>query len=193
MLRGEEFFQDYAERLKRTIDLTDHGAILRLAQSFRDVWASGNQLLLCGNGGSAGNATHLANDYLYGIAKGKFPGLRVHSLAANSAILTCLGNDLGYSEIFAEQVKVYARPGDLLGVLSGSGNSPNVVKALETAKDMGVKTFAILGYSGGKCCDLVDIPIHFAVDDMQISEDMQVIVGHMLMQWLWANPPQAGN
>ena len=73
--------------------------------------------------------------------------------------------------------------------LSGSGNSPNIVRVIEQAKMMGVKSYAILGFSGGKCKELADVPIHFPVDDMQISEDMQIIVGHMMMQWLYSNRP----
>ena len=71
-------------------------------------------------------------------------------------------------------------------MLSGSGNSPNVLKALETARETGLRSYAILGYSGGKAKAMADVAIHFAVDDMQISEDMQLIVAHMIMQWLYA-------
>jgi D-sedoheptulose 7-phosphate isomerase len=84
---------------------------------------------------------------------------------------------------------VQGRAGDLLIALSGSGNSSNIVSALEQAKVMEIKTCAILGYSGGRSRSLADIVIHFPVDDMQLSEDMQLIVGHMLMQWLYLNPP----
>ncbi len=152
-------------------------------------WRDGRDVYFCGNGGSAGNAIHLANDYLYGIAKRTGGGLRVHSLSANSAVLTCLANDVGYDKVYSEQLAVMGRPGDLLIVLSGSGNSANVVSALEQAKAMGIESCAIVGYSGGKCKELADIAIHFPVDDMQISEDLQLIVGHMLMQWLYLNPP----
>ena len=72
-------------------------------------------------------------------------------------------------------------------MLSGSGNSPNVIRALEVANEMGMKTFAILGYSGGRCLELAQVPIHFEVNDMQISEDLQIVVGHMCMQWLVRN------
>jgi len=74
--------------------------------------------------------------------------------------------------------------------LSGSGNSPNILKVLAKAKEMGVKSYAILGYSGGKAKAMADVPIHFPVDDMQLSEDLQLIVGHMIMQWMYANRPQ---
>lgn len=115
-------------------------------------------------------------------------GMRVEALSANPAVLTCLANDLGYDLVYAEQLRVKANPGDVLIVFSGSGNSPNVVKALEMGNTLGMKTFAVLGYSGGKCKEVAQHPIHFAVDDMQIAEDLQLIVGHMCMQWLCANP-----
>jgi D-sedoheptulose 7-phosphate isomerase len=92
--------------------------------------------------------------------------------------------------IYSEQLSVLASPGDVLIVLSGSGNSPNIVAALEQAKAMKVKSYAILGFTGGRCKQLADVPIHFPVDDMQISEDLQLVVGHMLMQWLYANRPK---
>jgi len=81
---------------------------------------------------------------------------------------------------------VQAAKGDVLIALSGSGNSPNIVKALEQAKKMGVRSYAVLGYGGGKAKALADVPIHFTVDDMQLAEDLQLIVGHMIMQWLYA-------
>ena len=104
-------------------------------------------------------------------------------------MLTCLANDLGYENIYSEQLRVKAARGDVLIVLSGSGNSPNVVKALEVGAEKGMATFAILGFSGGRCKTLAQHAIHFAVDDMQIAEDLQLVVGHICMQWLTANPP----
>lgn len=147
-------------------------------------------MFFCGNGGSAGNAIHLVNDFLYGIAKRPGGGLRVNALSANPTVITCLANDIGYDRIYSEQLSVLANPGDVLAVLSGSGNSLNIVAALEQAKAMKVKSYAILGFTGGCCKQLADVPIHFPVDDMQISEDLQLVVGHMLMQWLYANRPQ---
>jgi len=110
-------------------------------------------------------------------------------LPANAGIITCLANDTGYANIYAHQLQVKGRPGDLLIVLSGSGNSANVVQALETANVMGLKTFAILAYSGGRCRELAEVSIHFAIDDMQIAEDTQLVVGHLCMQWLNSNKP----
>jgi D-sedoheptulose 7-phosphate isomerase len=182
-------FSDYSGRLQAVLQTTDWSAVGRLAKELHECWRSGRQVFLCGNGGSAGNAVHLANDFLYGISKTRGSGLRVNALSANSSVLTCLANDEGYDEIFSLQLAVQARPGDVLIVLSGSGNSPNIVRALEQAKEMNLRTFAVLGYTGGKAKVLAEVSMHFAVDDMQISEDMQLIVGHMVMQWLYQNQP----
>lgn len=182
-----EFAIDYSRRLASVLSGQDWTNVGRLAQELRACRDSGKSVFLCGNGGSAGNAIHLANDLLYGISKTFGQGLRVTALPANSSVITCLANDVGYDSIFSAQLAVLAQKGDLLIALSGSGNSPNILKALEQAKSMGVRTFAILGYSGGKVKAVVDVPIHFAVDDMQISEDMQLVVGHVLMQWLYQN------
>lgn len=183
------FCADYASRLQAVLQGSDWSQVARLAEELLDCWRNGRQVFLCGNGGSAGNAVHLANDFLYGISKIHGSGLRVNALPANSAVITCLANDEGYDSIFSLQLAVQARAGDVLIVLSGSGNSANILKALEQARIMGMKSYAILGYSGGKAKAMADVPVHFAVDDMQIAEDMQLVVGHMIMQWLYKNRP----
>jgi len=181
------FAGDYARRLASVLSAQDWTNVGRLAEELRACRDSGRQVFLCGNGGSAGNAMHMANDFLYGISKTLGAGLRVTALPANSSIITCLANDIGYDSIFSAQLAVLANKGDVLIALSGSGNSPNILKALDQAKSIGVRTYAILGYSGGKAKATVDVPIHFAVDDMQLSEDLQLVVGHMIMQWLYQN------
>jgi D-sedoheptulose 7-phosphate isomerase len=179
-----DFFADYASRLRSVLSEADWTGVDELAEVIKGCWRRKSRVFLCGNGGSAGNAIHLANDFLYGIAKVSGEGLRVEALSANPAVLTCLANDVGYESVYSEQIAVHGQPGDLLIALSGSGNSPNIVAALEKARDIGMTTCAILGYSGGRCKVLADIPIHFPICDMQISEDLQLVVGHMLMQWL---------
>ena len=174
------FIADYLDRLTACLQSFDWSPVDHLAQKVQLIRKAGRQIFLCGNGGSAANAMHIANDLLY--LKGR--GLKVTALSANQSVLTCLANDLGYENIFSYQLKNLAQKGDLLIVLSGSGNSPNVVNALNAAKKIGMPTCAILGYDGGRCRELADIVIHFPVRDMQIAEDLQLVVGHMLMQWL---------
>ena len=179
-------FRDYTKRLSAVMAEADLAPVELLAEAMLECWKNGNRVFVCGNGGSAANAIHLANDMHYGIAKGRVPGLRMHALPSNVSILTCLANDEGYDKVFSLQLEVEGAPGDILLVFSGSGNSPNIIKVLEQAKKMGIRSFAILGYSGGKAKSLADVPIHFPIDDMQISEDLQMVVGHMIMQWLYA-------
>jgi D-sedoheptulose 7-phosphate isomerase len=183
-------FLSYVERLNQTLAGTDWGQVEQMAHAIRDCWAKGRRVFLCGNGGSSANAVHVANDFLYGTAKGVLgAGVRVTALPANVAVLTCLANDQGYAEIFSRQLAVDGQAGDILIVFSGSGNSANIVEALKQASGMGIQSFAVLGYSGGKAKELADVPIHFPINDMQISEDLQMILTHMIMQWLSQNRP----
>ena len=185
----ENFCAGYADKLRHVLASADWSNVDQLGKDIRECWLAGRQVFFCGNGGSAGNAIHLANDFLYGIAKRTGAGLKVHALSANQAVMTCLANDVGYDSIYAEQLAVLAQAGDLLVVLSGSGNSPNILRVLEQASSMGVKSCAILGYSGGKSKSLADLD-PFPIDDMQIAEDMQLVVKHMLMKWLYQNRPK---
>jgi D-sedoheptulose 7-phosphate isomerase len=180
-----KFGGDYLQRLGDAAQQIPLKSVEKLARAVLECWQTRRQLFIFGNGGSAGNAIHLANDYLYGISRRTGHALRVHALPANSAVLTCLANDEGYDRIFSYQLSVLAEPGDVVMAFSGSGNSPNILRALEFCKEKGIRSFAVLGYSGGKAKDLADVPIHVPVDDMQISEDLQLVVGHMLMQWLY--------
>ena len=184
---------DYLKRLQACFSPEVLENVEILAKEIRQAWVDGRNVFICGNGGSAANAIHIANDFHYGIGacgpSPSLPGLRVEALPANSGIITCLANDTGYDNIYAHQLQVKGQPSDLLIVLSGSGNSPNVVKALETANYQKMKTFAILAFSGGRCLELAQVPIHFVIDDMQIAEDTQLVVGHLCMQWLNSNKP----
>ena len=184
-----EHFNEYAGKLNEAFKgFQNLETVALLAKSLRIALNEQQQLFLCGNGGSAGNAIHLANDFNYGVDLENGIGLRVDALPANAAVITCLANDEGYDNIFSQQLKVKANKGDILLVLSGSGNSPNVIRALEVGNKIGMQTFAILGFSGGVSKEVAQHSIHFPLDDMQISEDLQLMVGHMCMQWLSQNP-----
>ena len=186
-----EHIRTYAERLSQALNLSAMNEVPLLGHALMDAWRTDRAVYLCGNGGSAGNAGHIANDFLLGAGRRAGRGLRVEALSANPAVLTALANDIGYDQIYAEQIKVKANPGDILIVLSGSGNSPNIIKALEVGNAKDMKTFAILGFSGGRCKALAHHSIHFAIDDMQIAEDLQLVVAHICMQWLNMHLPQA--
>ena len=185
----------YLKQLQESFSPSILESIESLAKELLQAWKQGRNVYICGNGGSAANALHMANDFHYGIgacgAGPRLPGLRVEALPANTGIITCLANDTGYDNIYAHQLQVKARKDDVLIVLSGSGNSANAVHALERAKQLGMRSFAILAFSGGRCLELADVAMHFEINDMQIAEDTQLVVGHLCMQWLNANKPNA--
>lgn len=187
----QSFSKGYLSRLKRALDMLPAEPLESLASSLMTAWQQKRQVFIFGNGGSAGNAIHLANDFLYGISKELGHALRVTALSSNPAVITCLANDEGYDGIFFRQLAVLAEPGDVALAFSGSGNSPNILGALDYCKVNGIESFAVLGYSGGKAKSLASHVIHVPVDDMQISEDLQLVVGHLMMQWLYANKDQA--
>jgi len=182
--------RSYQQRLTEAINQIPLSAVEKLAQALLHAWQSNTQVFLFGNGGSAANANHLANDLIYGISKRLGRALRVNSLSANTAVLTCLANDEGYEHIYSHQLDVLAGSGDLVIALSGSGNSSNILRGLEACKERSLRSFAILGYQGGKAKALATDPIHIPVNDMQISEDLQLVVGHMAMQWLYDSRDQ---
>lgn len=187
------FASSYIDILNKCFSANVIAAVEQLADELLQVWTEGRHVYICGNGGSAANAIHIANDLHYGIGAcglaPAIPGLKIEALPSNVGIVTCLANDTGYENVFSHQLQVKASPGDLLIVLSGSGNSSNVIKALEAASLLGMKSCAIVAFSGGRCREMADFAIHFPIDDMQIAEDTQLIVGHLCMKWLSRGKP----
>ena len=171
----------YFKSISSTWKKIDWDKVNILSNDLLNAWRIGSKVFICGNGGSAANANHLANDLLYGISPKEGKGIKVHSLCANIAVNTCLANDTGYENIFSRQLSTLAESKDILIVFSGSGNSPNVVEALLKAHDMRMITHAILGFDGGKCKEIADNPIHIPIDNMQVAEDFQIMIGHVLM------------
>jgi D-sedoheptulose 7-phosphate isomerase len=185
-----DFFSNYSKNLNLILESTDWSAVEILAQDLKTCWLNGNNVFLCGNGGSAGNASHLTNDLIYGVAKKKGEGIKSISLSDNLSVITCLANDVGYENIFSEQLAVLGNKGDILIALSGSGNSSNIISVIHEAHNLGIKSHAILGFDGGEAKKIVNNSIHFDINDMQLSEDLQLIVGHMLMKWLYGEKKQ---
>ena len=174
---------DYLKKLKFCIDSIDYNHIKFVAQTFNQIKKNKKTIYICGNGGSAANADHISNDLMLGLNKKK-QGYKIVSLSSNIAKISCIGNDLGYKKIYSHQLNELASEGDLLICLSGSGNSPNIINALRVAKKKKIFSICILGYSGGKAKKFADYSIHYKVDDMQISEDMQMIFFNCVMKFL---------
>ena len=180
-----ELIEKYKKNISILLnDKSLNNKIQYLSKKLLVTWKNNNSIYICGNGGSAGNANHIANDLIYGAGKSNGYGLNVEALSSNPSVITCLANDTGYENIFSEQLKAKGKKNDLLIALSGSGNSKNVINAIKIAKKIKMKTFAIVGYSGGICKRIADNNLHFKINDMQLAEDFQLITMHMCMKWL---------
>jgi D-sedoheptulose 7-phosphate isomerase len=138
------------------------------------------RIFICGNGGSASSANHIACDFQKGL------GLNCQSLCENMAIFSAWSNDTSYEEVFSNQLKVLGKPGNLLILLSGSGNSPNILHAAKIAKELGITT-AGWCMSDGKLLKIVDHPLEIKTDSMQVAEDVHMVVGHYIYLELLKN------
>lgn len=145
-----------------------------------DARQNGNTLFLIGNGGSGATASHFANDIIKNTIEEGKSGVKCIPLTDNMPIIMAIANDWDYTRIFVEQLKPLAQPGDILIGYSGSGNSPNVIKAMEWAKDNGVRVIALGGRDGGKMKPLADVSIVAPTDSMAQIEDAHTIINHML-------------
>ena len=185
MIQANQDFKKYRNLLDEGLDfLVKNPVWPKICGEFVAARQRKATLFLAGNGGSAANANHLATYLIYGANGGGKGAFRVHSLSANPSVMTCLGNDTGYENIFAQQLEALAGSGDLLLVFSGSGNSPNILRALEVARRLKVFSVSFLGFDGGQAKALSDLALHFPVHDMQVAEDLHMIAGHLLLKSL---------
>jgi D-sedoheptulose 7-phosphate isomerase len=175
---------NYIKKLTQAFESIDDEMLKLFVNNIDEAWQNKRNIFICGNGGSAANANHICNDFIYGIKKSFGGGVKMVSLSSNESVLTCLANDVGYEYVFSEQLSVLGREKDLLIVLSGSGNSKNIIEVIKCARKLGISTLGILGYDGGVCKALLDVSVHFPINDMQISEDLQLILSHMVMRYL---------
>lgn len=146
----------------------------------RRAWIEGRTVFLMGNGGSAATASHLATDFAKGTFGPERPRLRVVSLTDNVSLLTAWANDTSYERVFAEQVADLVGPGDVVIAISASGNSPNVLVGVQTAKELGATTVGLTGFQGGRLVGLVDHCVIVPSDNMQLIEDAHMWIGHAI-------------
>ena len=157
-----EFAKGYFNYLKELLDNIDAAAIDSLVVAFEEARLNGNTIFIAGNGGSATTATTMANDLGFDVIKktGTEKPFRVFALTDNSAVITAISNDVGYDNIFLNQLKIHYRPGDKFLAISASGNSPNVVTAAEWVKAQGGCVISFVGFQGGKLKEISDIVVH---------------------------------
>lgn len=176
MSETQKVIEAYLSLVKDTIDKLDRQQLEKAIEAFMEAYQHGSFIYIFGNGGSAASASHACGDLVKGASYGLEKRFRVMSLTDNIPALMAIANDLTYDEIFVEQLKNFLRPNDIVVGISGSGNSANVVKAMEYARQKGNKTIAFCGYKGGKIKQIADIVIHSVAMDMEVAEDIHMIV-----------------
>lgn len=180
MGKEADFAKGYIERLKSVLDRLSWDDLAAVMQALEDAHREDRQVFIAGNGGSAATASHMASDLMLTVAKAGGKGFRVLALTDNVASITAAGNDESYADIFVAQMRALVRSGDLLIVLSGSGNSENAVRAVEFARGHGLKTVAFLGMNGGKLAQLCDASVVVPSDDYGPIEDAHMIFDHLI-------------
>jgi D-sedoheptulose 7-phosphate isomerase len=176
--------REYLGRLSRTIEGCDVGSMDAGVEMIRQAWEDGRQIITLGNGGSAMTALHYITDWNKSVYLSSGRPFRGRTLSDNMGLITAYANDISYADVFVEQLRNLASPGDLVIAISGSGNSENVIRAVTYANEIGCRTLGLTGYSGGRLKGLVQHSIWVGVDDMQLSEDLHAIFGHIVMQTL---------
>jgi D-sedoheptulose 7-phosphate isomerase len=174
------YADEYRSKLLLSLDSLDLNGIGQAIEILRDARDQDRQIFVCGNGGSASTASHFACDMVKGASFQRERRFRIMALTDSLPTITAYSNDVGYDCVFVEQLKSFAREGDVVMALSGSGNSANVVCALEYANSIGCQTVALTGRDGGKLGPLAKLQIHVAEPHMGRIEDGHMIVCHML-------------
>ena len=180
------FARGYASEVASLLHLLDAAAVGRVADILMRARSARSTVFLAGNGGSAATASHWAVDLVHGTSSSGSLGLRAVSLTDNVPTLTALANDRSYEDVFAAQLEQMMQPGDVLVVISASGNSPNVVRAVEYAKTHGATTAGLLGFDGGRLKDLCDVSVVVTTPHGQYGpvEDMHIVITHILTMWM---------
>ncbi len=174
-------FENYRERINESLSTMDSRELSAAISLIRDTVDAGNRLWVCGNGGSAATASHFATD-LSRCNNSSGEPVKGVSLCDNTGLITAIGNDFGFDLVFSRQLSITAMRGDLLIVITASGNSKNVLLAMEWAKDNGLKTLALTGFDGGKAKVLADTSLHVPTSngDYGVAEDSHSILCHFL-------------
>jgi len=176
-------FTSYKNNLFSTVNALNHDEIEKFVGMLFDAYKNGKFVFVIGNGGSAANASHLAQDLAKGTRRNseQTKRLKALSLTDNLPFITAQGNDEGYDSIFEQQLRTFASEGDLLISISGSGNSPNIIKAVEWANRNGLITIGITGFDGGKLKKLAQHSVNVVLDDMCTSESVHSIIFHYVI------------
>jgi D-sedoheptulose 7-phosphate isomerase len=175
-----DFAEQYRSSLLQTLANIDSGKVAQAADWIKEARDQGKHIFVCGNGGSAATASHFACDIVKGASYKQDKRFKIMALTDSLPTLTAYSNDVSYDCVFAEQLKNFANPGDVVIAISGSGNSPNVIQAVEYANSIGCKTIGLSGRNGGKLGPLSQLNIHVGEPHMGRIEDAHMVVCHMI-------------
>jgi D-sedoheptulose 7-phosphate isomerase len=176
------YAKGYVAYLIKLLNELDQAAVARITQLFVDIHKTKKRIYFAGNGGSASTCGHFVNDFHAGSMRHGGGGFRMVDLTSNVAALTAVANDMGYEEVFCKQLEGVIEAGDVLVVISASGNSPNLIKAVDYAKSHGATTVGLLGFDGGKLKSLCEISLIVATPQGQYGpvEDIHLIINHLI-------------
>jgi len=180
------YIQGYIKYLSGILDQIDVNVIDKIISTLITASKRGSTIYVLGNGGSASIASHMVNDFAVGAWMSEYPPLRVVSLADNVAVMTAIANDTDYSRIFSDQLRYLLRPEDVVIALSVSGNSPNVVKAVQFANDNGATTIGCGGFDGGRLKQLAEVYLYVPSEPGEYGpvEDVMMILVHIICSYL---------
>ena len=174
----------YFSQLYEALSSIDREALRQMADALMEAYESESTVYICGNGGSGATASHIVCDFNKGISMHQDRKFRFQCLNDNIPTMLAISNDCSYDEVFSMQAEGRIRPGDILIAISGSGNSGNIIKAVDLFKASGNTVIGLSGYSGGKLRELSDISVHVPIDDMQKVEDAHMSVLHLIAQYI---------
>ena len=179
----EPHLRDYVTRVHAALEALPRDTMGTLGELLFRAYQNDKQVFVIGNGGSASTASHMAADLAKNTIGPNMRRFRIHSLNDNISLVTALANDIGYDHIFSEQLENSVRAGDVLIVISGSGNSRNVLNAMRYARRQSAQVVALLGFDGGAAIELADITVLVQSRDYGIVEDMHLVVNHILVEY----------
>ncbi|MGB0183538.1 MAG: SIS domain-containing protein [Schleiferiaceae bacterium] len=178
--------QQYIDLVKSTLDALDPKALDALVEAFHTTYEKGGNIYTMGNGGSGASASHAAGDFLKGASYGLDKRFKMICLNDNLPSMMAIANDIGWESIFVEPLKNFLSEDDLVIGISGSGNSKNVVNALEYANANGATTVAMSGFKGGKISQIASINVHAPVMDMEVTEDVHMVIFNIVKKQMMA-------
>lgn len=183
IIQNMDYYQeveDYLGKLKEVYDTLDRGQINAVMNALMDAYEQGKTIFIFGNGGSSATASHYVCDFNKGVSISLTKKFKFICLNDNVPSIMAIANDCGFDKIFKMQLENHMEDGDYVFAISGSGNSKNVIEAVEYAKARNAKVISLTGYSGGKLKPLSDYPIHVNVNNMQLAEDVHMMVCHLI-------------